>query len=305
MTPCGKRCSMTFGALFLRCLVYLFTHLRSYATVAGLVKFLELDDLRSRIDHPLFPGGVPRYHSFTEARHPVTGVKYTFDEWNEHFPRARRQQHKRAWEENRNGPRLDKQAAAKWCKIDMFVRREKFDKCGQWYAARVISAQKPKVTAFTGPVITVVQDWLHNLWNWRNVPILFAAGCSTTELSGFYREMLFDKMFETDTNNFDSTVHIALHLQFLKLLHASAFEDERHFWPLRYAQAGELLGACETRFLTPGNIKSGITDTCLCNMFWNVCLHLYAIACSGKIFWGRWLSQSSQDVGASGDGGHG
>ena len=60
--------------------------------------------------------------------------------------------------------------------IDMFVKRGKLDKCGEDYAPRVISAQKAAVTDFTGPVITVVQDWLHKLWDGDKVPITFAAG---------------------------------------------------------------------------------------------------------------------------------
>jgi hypothetical protein len=172
-------------------------------------------------------------------------------------------------------------------KVSMFVKREKLDKCEEEYAPRVISAQEPPVTAFTGPVMTVVQDWLHWLWDGEKVPVLFAAGASVTKLSLFYSEMMKKggQFFETDMSNFDAHVVARLQKLFLKFVHAFGFEEEVHFWALRNAQADVLegRGACGTRFRTPPNIKSGVADTCVCNTFVNAVMHLFAIAKSGGI----------------------
>ena len=75
-----------------------------------------------------------------------------------HFPTNRRKQHLEAREKYEGHPWMNRQEAAKLAKIDMCVKREKLDKRGEDHAPRVISAQKAAVTAFTGPVITVVQD---------------------------------------------------------------------------------------------------------------------------------------------------
>jgi hypothetical protein len=169
----------------------------------------------------------------------------------------------------------------------MFVKREKLDKCGEDYAPRVISSQQPRVTVFTGPVMTVVQDWLHWLWDGVKVPILFAAGCMPSRLSSFFDIMFHQggSFFETDMSNYDSTVHAFLQDLFLKVVRAFGFDEEPHFWELRAAQQGWLkgIGASGCRFETPPNIKSGVADTCVCNSFVNAALHLFAIAKSANI----------------------
>ena len=116
-------------------------------------------------DHPLFPEPIPKYARFTGAIHPTTGVQYTFDGWNMHFRTNRRKQHLEVREKYEGHPWMNRQEAAKLAKIDMFGKREKLDKCGEDYAPRESSAQKAAVT-----VITVVQDWLHKLWDGDKIP---------------------------------------------------------------------------------------------------------------------------------------
>lgn len=225
-------------------------------------------------------GVLPRYHSFKEG-FTADGRPMTFDEWNSHFPLARREQHKREYEKHLHLLATDAEYV-KWCKVAMFVKREKLNKCGRRYAPRTICPFEPKVTAFTGPQITVFQNWLHAWWNGINVPVLFAAGCPPEKLSKFFDEQfaLGRQCFTTDMSIYDSTVGRPCHKLGMDLYEAIGFELDPHFLGVRKAQGGPLkgYGVCGTRFQTTHSMKSGQADTCLLNSIVNAVVHLFAIA---------------------------
>ena len=148
---------------------------------------------------------------------------------------------------------------------------------------RIISSQDPRVTAFTGPPITVTQNYLHHMWNGQQVPILFAAGHTVEELPAFFRlNVPFRrKLSETDMLIYDATVGQALQELFLDIIHAIGFEGETMFWELRRAESDWSVGrgVSGSRFLSPPNRKSGAADTCFfathSSMLSAICLPLH------------------------------
>lgn len=244
----------------------------------------EFVGLKAGVHTPLW-GTSPRYSSFTESFTPA-GKRLTREEWNSHFPEARRKAHDMAYKAYWFAP-ADKAIYKKWCTIAMFVKREKLDKCGEWYAPRVISSFDPKVTAFTGPCITAVQNWLHSWWNGKNVPVLFAAGSTIERMSEAFDHQHASgrKCFTVDMSIFDSTVGKRCHDFGMKLYRKIGFEMDPHFLDLRAVQGGTLkgYGVSGCRFMAPDSMKSGQADTCVLNSIINVICHLYAIAKSNNI----------------------
>ena len=91
-----------------------------------LRRFLKLGNINN---HLLFPD-FPKYSVFTDAIHPVHKTNYTFSLWNEHFPKNRREQYERGRGDFESHPTLMAAEARTWCKVQLFVKREKLHKCG-------------------------------------------------------------------------------------------------------------------------------------------------------------------------------
>lgn len=231
--------------------------------------------LKSGVYNPLF-GIVPRMRKGLD-----------FSEWNEHFPKARRGEHERAYARYKDQV-FTPEMVDKFCTIDTFVKREKINKSGlgeaQDYDPRAISSFKAVVTAFTGPTITAIQNWLHALWNGRDHPVIFAAGCSADDLSAWFSAQVAKgrKAFESDGGLYDSTIGARAHQFNYELYRMIGFEDEPHFFELRKRQSGEQplrgRGKFGTRFSVQHTMKSGAADTCLGNTITNVILHLFALS---------------------------
>jgi len=238
--------------------------------------------------HPLFPEPIIKCATFRDAHNHKTGKNWTFEDWNRHFPPARRKQHASARERYEHFEGLSKREADKWCRVAMFPKTEKLDQCGNDYAPRVISGFDPRVSAFVGPEMTVIQEYFHRNWNGISVPILLAAGATTADISSMYNRIV-DSMgvcFETDMSNFDSTVADPFIKLWMKLIRNWGFEDSHMFWSLKAAQSRPLFGfgICGSRFLTKVDVKSGMSDTCIVNSVMNAMVHLFCVAKTGKLY---------------------
>jgi hypothetical protein len=172
----------------------------------------------------------------------------------------------------------------KQMRMDCFVKKDKYDKCGLFevdptFANRNISPFTPYVNSVTGPVIDAIQQYLHREWNdW----ILFAAGCNTERLSDWVAESDHSwTMLENDFSYYDSSISTHAQAVLIRLYSKTGIlEHAPSFHRVKLAQSMKTSGRSRLgiKMIAKGTMKSGASDTCLGNSVLNVFAHLHCLA---------------------------
>jgi hypothetical protein len=228
---------------------------------------------------------------FFDGEAPVgrVGNIEQFHLWNSHFPPSRRRDHLMAYLKYRYAS-LSKREYKKLATINCFVKFEKLDravrldeglKLQPFYAPRAISCFNPFITAFTGPAVTVAQNYFHKYWDGVTHPIYFVAGSNAEDMSLVFTMLAKRgwKFFMTDCSIYDSTIGPDAHELTISQYQRMGFDDAVHFHEIRRVQVEMLKGFNRMGFgyTIEASMKSGAADTCLSNSITNAAVHFYAM----------------------------
>lgn len=179
-----------------------------------------------------------------------------------------------------------KERIKKNCRIDLFPKRDKYDKSGLFehdksFYNRAISGFPAKATVMTGPVTTAMQEEFHRVWD-QHHSICFAAGRSSEELAEFITSTDPTwKKLENDFSFFDSSIGVPAQKFLMSLYkYTGITQHEPDYMKYKAAQSLKTSGRSMTgvTFKVQGTMKSGACDTCLGNSLVNVYSHVYVLS---------------------------
>lgn len=268
-----------------------------------LATYLRITNPMPRVNRALFSKFIRQVKDFLpEFFERLPEIQWvTFEEWNAHFPPARRATNLTTWEKIRVGEDVKAFTKEEYKRILRqlpFLKKDK-DPKGEGLcsvkAPRFIMAQTDEVSIILGMVIMSINRAIEKLLKAEmrddNGAIIFACGLTPYDLSKtFQRVKDFDyQSWDDDFSQYDSTQHEQLCL-FLVDIYDFIFKNKvtqqapdglmRAFKHIRTAICGLTRG--RTRFglllQIPGTMKSGQADTCLGNSLTNIFTHLFAIS---------------------------